>query len=131
MQSVPRSCLVVEDSPAMRRLLVSTLSSISGLHITEAENGLEGIRKLARTRFDIILTDINMPIMDGLKLVKCVRNDPGYDAIPIIIISTESTLVDRQRGLALGANAYLAKPINPTEVVTVVRQLLRFEPSLE
>jgi two-component system chemotaxis response regulator CheY len=70
-------CLVVEDSPTIRQLLVFALSRLTRLRVTEAEDGVDGLRKLAGARFDIILTDSNMPIMDGLKLVHRVRTDPA------------------------------------------------------
>jgi CheY-like chemotaxis protein len=70
------SCLIVEDSPMMRQLLVFALARVRNLRVTEADDGVDGLRKLASARYDIIVTDINMPIMDGLKLVKRVRSDP-------------------------------------------------------
>ena len=94
------SCLVVEDSPMMRQLLVFALSRVKSLHVTEADDGVDGLRKLAAGKFDIILTDINMPIMDGLKLVKRVRSDPTHKDVPIIVITTEGSSEDRQRALA-------------------------------
>jgi two-component system chemotaxis response regulator CheY len=123
------SCLVVEDSPMMRQLLVVALSRIRNLSVTEADDGVDGLRKLATGRFDIILTDINMPIMDGLKLVKRVRTDPNYKDVPIIVITTEGSSADRQRALHLGANAYIIKPIQAPQVIAKVRELLKMEPA--
>src|SRR3984893_5285139 len=99
------SCLVVEDSPMMRQLLVLALSRIKDLRVTEADDGVDGLRKLATGKFDIILTDINMPIMDGLKLVKRVRSDPTHKDTPIIVITTEGSNEDRHRALQLRGNA--------------------------
>lgn len=121
------SCLVVEDSPMMRQLLVFALARVKNLRITEADDGVDGLRKLANARFDLIVTDINMPIMDGLKLVKRVRNDPVHKATPIIVITTESAHEDRQRALDLGANAYITKPIQAPQVISTVKKLLRQE----
>jgi len=123
--SAEYSCLVVEDSPMMRQLLVLALSRLRSLRITEADDGVDGLRKLATGRFDIILTDINMPIMDGLKLVKRVRSDPAHKDVPIIIITTESSEEDRRRALQLGANAYITKPIQAPQVIAKVRELLK------
>lgn len=120
-------CLVVEDSPMMRQLLVFALSRVKQLKVTEADDGVDGLRKLAAGKFDIILTDINMPIMDGLKLVRRVRTDPVHKDVPIIIITTESAEEDRQRALALGANAYITKPIQAPQVIAKVRELLKLE----
>jgi two-component system chemotaxis response regulator CheY len=120
-------CLVVEDSAMMRQLLVFALSRVKQLKVTEADDGVDGLRKLAATKFDIILTDINMPIMDGLKLVRRVRTDPVHKDVPIVIITTESAEEDRQRALALGANAYITKPIQAPQVIAKVRELLGIE----
>jgi two-component system chemotaxis response regulator CheY len=120
-------CLVVEDSQMMRQLLVFALSRIKQLKVTEADDGVDGLKKLAQSRFDIIVTDINMPIMDGLKLVKRVRTDPIHKDVPIVIITTESAEEDRQRALSLGANAYITKPIQAPQVIAKVKELLGIE----
>src|ERR1035437_10366508 len=114
--SAEYTCLVVEDSPMMRQLLVFALSRVKNLMVTEADDGVDGLRKLAGAKFDLILTDINMPIMDGLKLVKRVRSDPMHKDTPIIIITTEGSTEDRQRALQLGANAYMTKPIQAPQI---------------
>jgi len=123
--STEYTCLVVEDSPMMRQLLVFALSRVKNLKVTEADDGVDGLRKLAGTKFDLILTDINMPIMDGLKLVKRVRSDPMHKETPIIIITTEGSTEDRQRALQLGANAYITKPIQAPQVIAKVKELLK------
>ncbi len=119
------TCLVVEDSPMMRQLLVFALSREKNLRVTEADDGVDGLRKLAGKRHDIILTDINMPIMDGLKLVKRVRTDPMHKDTPIVVITTEGSDEDRQRAIALGANAYITKPIQAPQVIAKVKELLK------
>ena len=116
--------LVVEDSPTMRQLITFALKRIPGSKIIEANDGIDALKKLSTQKFDIILTDINMPIMDGLKLVSMVRNDPVHKAIPIVIITTEGADEDRQRALALGANCYIAKPIQAPLVISKVKELL-------
>ena len=121
------SCLIVEDSPMMRQLLVFALARVKNLRVTEADDGVDGLRKLATGKFDIVLTDINMPIMDGLKLVRRVRTDPVHKDVPIVIITTESAEEDRQRALALGANAYITKPIQAPRVIAKVKELLKIE----
>src|SRR5262245_34635696 len=119
------SCLVVEDSPMMRQLLVFALARVKRIAVTEAEDGVDALRKLASNRYDLILTDINMPIMDGLKLVKKIRSDAQHAATPIIIITTEGSTEDRQRAMALGANAYITKPIQAPQVIQKVKELLK------
>lgn len=116
--------LVVEDSPTMRQLISFALKRIPGSTIVEANDGIDALKKLSTQKFDIILTDINMPIMDGLKLVSMIRNDPAHKNIPIIIITTEGAEEDRKRGLALGANAYIAKPIQTQDLLNVVNEIL-------
>jgi two-component system chemotaxis response regulator CheY len=118
-------CLVVEDSAMMRQLLVFALSRVKQLKVTEADDGVDGLRKLATTKFDIILTDINMPIMDGLKLVKRIRTDAAHKDVPIVVVTTETADEDRHRALALGANAYITKPIQAPLVIAKVRELLK------
>ncbi len=118
------SCLVVEDSPMMRQLLVFALARIKQLRVTEAEDGVDGLRKLADGRFDLVITDINMPIMDGLKLVQRIRVDDIHKDVPIIIITTEGSSEDRARAMALGANAYITKPIQAPQVIAQVKELL-------
>ncbi|MDH3997688.1 MAG: response regulator [Desulfuromonadales bacterium] len=116
--------LVVEDSPTMRQLIVFALKRIRGFQIVEANDGVDGLKKLSADKFDLILTDINMPIMDGLKLVSMVRNDPNYKETPIIVITTEGATEDRERALALGANEYITKPIQTMKILETVKKLI-------
>lgn len=116
--------LIVEDSPTMRQLIVFALKRLRGLNIVEANDGVDGLKKLSSEKFDLIFTDINMPIMDGLKLVSLVRNDAGYKQVPIVIITTEGASEDRERALALGANDYITKPIQTTQILDVAKRLL-------
>jgi two-component system chemotaxis response regulator CheY len=109
----------------MRQLIAFALKRIRGVRIVEANDGVDGLKKLSSERFDLILTDINMPIMDGLKLVSLVRNDANYKTIPIVVITTEGAQEDRERALALGANDYITKPIQPTKILDVARTLLK------
>jgi two-component system chemotaxis response regulator CheY len=118
------NALVVEDSPPMRKMIVFALSRVRGLNVVEADDGVDALRRIAEQRFDIIITDINMPILDGLKLVKRLRADEAYKDVPIIIITTEGAAEDRQRALALGANAYITKPIQAPQVISLVREIL-------
>ena len=116
--------LVVEDSPTMRQLIVFALKRIRGLNITEANDGVDGLKKISAEKFDLILTDINMPIMDGLKLVSLVRNDPNHKDVPIVIITTEGATEDKDRAMAIGANDYITKPIQTIKIIEVAKRLL-------
>ena len=118
------SCLVVEDSPMMRQLIVFALSRVKNVTVTETDDGIHALKKLAAERFDLILTDINMPIMDGLKLIKKIRGDDRHKDVPVIVITTEGSKEDRDRAMALGATAYITKPIQAPQVVEVVTKLL-------
>ena len=121
------NALVVEDSPPMRKMIVFALSRVRQINVFEANDGVDALRKIASTRFDIVLTDINMPILDGLKLIKRLRADESYRDVPIIIITTEGAEEDRQRALALGATAYITKPIQAQQVIQRVREILQLE----
>ncbi|MFZ3072234.1 MAG: response regulator [Thermodesulfobacteriota bacterium] len=118
--------LIIEDSPTMRQLLVFTLKRMRELEIEQAADGVEGFKKLATGKFDLILTDINMPIMDGLKFVGLLRNDAANEnkGVPIIIITTEGGESERDQGLALGANSYITKPINAVSLISAVKKHL-------
>ncbi len=116
--------LIVEDSPTMRQLISFALKRLRGIRIVEANDGVDGLKKLSSEKFDLIFTDINMPIMDGLKLVSLVRNDANYKTTPIVVITTEGAQEDRERALALGANDYITKPIQPNRILDVAKGLL-------
>jgi len=117
--------LIVEDSPTMRSLLGSALEDLGApLKITEAANGFEALRELPRERYDLIVTDINMPDINGLELVSFVKSNEAYRDIPLVIISTEGSERDREKGLGLGADAYLVKPFEPEAIRDVARELL-------
>ncbi|MDH5307755.1 MAG: response regulator, partial [Myxococcales bacterium] len=103
--------LIVEDSPTMRQLLVFALRRLKGVEIVEAQDGMDGLRKVSNDHFDIALIDINMPVMDGLKLIRLMRSEESLKEIPIVVITTEGASEDRERALSLGANEYLTKPI--------------------
>jgi two-component system chemotaxis response regulator CheY len=123
--SEPLRALVVEDSPTMRQLICFALRRIKGLEVVEADDGVEGMKKLSVSKFNILITDINMPVMDGLKLVSLVRRDEIHKEIPIVVITTEGAAEDRQRAIHLGANAYITKPIQAPQVINCVRELLK------
>ena len=116
--------LIVEDSPTMRQLIGFALKRLPGAEITEASDGVDGLKKINSNRFDLIITDINMPVMDGLKLIALIRRDVNYRSIPIMIITTEGGAEDRERALALGADAYVTKPVQAGHVLDTVRGLL-------
>ena len=117
--------LIVEDSPTMRALLVSALEDLGApLKISEVESGFEALRRLPRESYDLILTDINMPDINGLELVSFVKTNEAYRSIPLIIVSTEGSDRDRDKGMSLGADAYVVKPFDPEDLRELARDLL-------
>ncbi|BDG06939.1 response regulator [Anaeromyxobacter paludicola] len=120
------SALVVDDSGAMRKQLAYALQRVMGIHATEATDGADAWRKLSTGSYDVVLTDINMPLMDGLKLIALVRQSGGvHQRVPIVVITTEGATEDRRRAMDLGASAYLVKPVQSQQVVEAVRQLFK------
>lgn len=121
---MPPKILIVEDSSTMRSLIVSTLEEGGVYDIHESPNGFEALKMLPHTRFDLILTDINMPDINGLELVSFIRSQERYREIPLIIISTEGSTRDREKGMKLGANEYLVKPFVPEQLQELVKKYL-------
>jgi len=119
--------LIVEDSPTMRQLLVFALKRLKNVEIVEAQDGMDGLRKVSSDHFDLALIDINMPVMDGLKLIRLIRGEENLKAMPIVVITTEGAKEDRERALGLGANEYLTKPIQANRVLAVAKGLLKID----
>jgi two-component system chemotaxis response regulator CheY len=117
--------LIVEDSPTMRQLLVFALKRLQGVELVEARDGMDGLRKVTSDHFDLALVDINMPVMDGLKLIHLIRDEESLKGMPIVVITTEGAEEDRARALALGADEYLTKPVQANRVLAVVKGLLK------
>ena len=119
--------LIVEDSPMMRQLLTFALKRLKDVDIVEAQDGMDGLRKVTSDHFDLALIDINMPVMDGLKLISLIRGEDGLKDMPVVVITTEGAKEDRTRALSLGANEYLTKPIQANQVLSVAKSLLKIE----
>jgi two-component system chemotaxis response regulator CheY len=116
--------LVVEDSAMMRQLIMFALARIPGMRCTEADDGADALRKLKGQRFDVVLLDINMPMMDGLKLLEVIRKNPTHAAVPVVMLTTEGRPEDIERAMELGATRYLTKPVQAQEVIDVVNEVL-------
>jgi len=119
--------LIVEDSPTMRQLLVFALKRIKGADLVEAQDGMDGLRKVTSDHFDLALVDINMPVMDGLKLISLIRGEESLKGMPIVVITTEGAKEDRERALSLGADEYLTKPIQANRVLSLAKSMLKIE----
>jgi two-component system, chemotaxis family, chemotaxis protein CheY len=121
---VTKKILVVDDSATMRSMLMSIIEEIKDVELVEASNGFEALKALPQQSFDLIMTDINMPEINGLEIVHFVKNNPTYRNIPLIIISTEHGQADIKKGLALGAQKYITKPFDPDQLKKTVKELL-------
>jgi two-component system chemotaxis response regulator CheY len=119
--------LIVEDSPTMRQLLMFALNRLKDIEIVEASDGMDGLRKVTSDHFDLAFVDINMPVMDGLKLISLIRGEQSLEEMSICVITTEGASEDRARALSLGANEYLTKPIQANKVLAVAKSLLKIE----
>ena len=118
--------LIIEDSPATRLFIRTALqNAYPHLECLEAENGYDALKILPGSHVDLIITDINMPDINGLELVSFLKNHPHYAHLPIIIVTTEGRDDDRRRGLSLGAEAYLVKPFEPEILVRTIDDLCR------
>lgn len=122
---MPYKVLIVEDSPTIRSLIISSLEIVGDFNFVETGGGFEALKILPREKFDLIITDINMPDINGLELVSFVKKNDLYKNIPLLIISTEGSKNDIAKGLALGANEYIVKPFKPEELQKTVFKYLR------
>ncbi len=116
--------LVVDDSQNMRKSVIFALQKWPEMVCIEAQDGAEALKKMTLGKIDIVITDINMPLLDGLKLIAHIRQQPQWQAVPIVVITTESAEEDRARAMNLGANAYLTKPVQAPDVMREVKRLL-------
>ena len=115
-----RRVLLVEDSASMRAFVRASLSSagaLGELEIVEAQSGFDALRLLPRGAWDLVITDINMPDINGLELISFIRKNEAHKTTPILIISTASSERDRERGMTLGASGYLVKPFTAEVLV--------------
>ena len=118
--------LVVEDSSAMRAFVRAALEDAGIVRdVVEASSGFEALRVLPREAFELAIVDINMPDVNGLELIRFMRGSEAHKATPLLVISSEASERDRERGLNLGANAYLAKPFTPEALLAAVRSLVQ------
>ncbi|UCE87351.1 MAG: response regulator [Deltaproteobacteria bacterium] len=120
-----RRILIVEDSPTVRHFLGFALRRLRDVDVVEAVDGMDGLRKLTGDHFDLALVDINMPVMDGLKLIHLIRGEESIQDMPVVVVTTEGGSEDRERALALGANEYLTKPVQTGRLLEVVQGLLK------
>jgi two-component system chemotaxis response regulator CheY len=117
------SILTVDDSPSLRMAIRIALTG-AGYSVTEAGDGVEGLTKAKGSRFDMIITDLNMPNMDGLTMIRELRKDPAQCGTPIIFLTTESDDGIKQQAKSAGATGWLVKPFVPEQLIKVSRKVL-------
>jgi DNA-binding response OmpR family regulator len=116
--------LTVDDSASVRKLVQSTLR-FKSYDVMAAADGVEALEALQRDQFNLVVLDINMPRLDGLSLLKTIRERPEWDSMLVLMLTTEGQETDRDQALALGANDYMVKPFKPTQLLARVEELLR------
>jgi len=121
---VPR-VLVVDDSRTARAFAAAALESASDIEVSEAGSGVEALKLLPQGRYDLVITDINMPDINGLELIRFARSHEHYRDTPLIIITTDAADADRERAMALGATEYLVKPFTAEALLAAVRRHLQ------
>ena len=121
---MPKRILIVDDSDMTRRLISTAIRRLGDIEYEEAKDGFEAIQKLSTKLFDLLFVDINMPNINGLELIDYCKQSEQYQQIPIIIISTEDSLKDQEKGLALGASDYLMKPIQLDRLIEMIKNTI-------
>jgi two-component system chemotaxis response regulator CheY len=119
-----KTFLIVDDSASMRQLVAFTIKD-AGYDVLLAENGKDALEKMSRAKVDMVITDLNMPEMDGITLIRELRGKVDYKFIPIIMLTTESQDVNKQEGRAAGASGWIVKPFSPSQLMDVVKKFMK------
>ena len=120
----PKSILIVEDSVTTRALIRAIIEEMGDFNTIEAGSGFDALKLLPTQEFNLVITDVNMPDINGLELINFIKNNSRYRHIPLIIVSTERSDEDKKRGMALGAVAYITKPFKAYELQEVIKTAL-------
>lgn len=126
-KKLTKSILIVEDSTTTSALIRAVIEEMGDFNTVEAGSGFEALKILPTQEFDLVITDINMPDINGLELINFIKNNPKYSHLPLIIVSTERSEEDKKRGIALGAMAYITKPFKAYELQEVIKQAIMHE----
>jgi two-component system chemotaxis response regulator CheY len=118
-----KKIMTVDDSPTIRQMLGMALQG-AGYEVVEAENGRDALLKLEAEPVSMLITDLNMPQMNGIDLIRSVRRSPGLRFMPIIMLTTESQEAKRQEGKAAGASGWIVKPVKPEQLLKVVQMVM-------
>ncbi|MEJ0049066.1 MAG: response regulator [Rhodospirillales bacterium] len=117
-----KRAMTVDDSKTMRDMVAFTLRG-AGFHVTAAEDGKQALGLLASNPVDVVITDLNMPVMDGVALIRALRADPRWRALPILMLTTESDSNKKAEGRSAGATGWIVKPFNPEKLIEVVKRV--------
>lgn len=120
---MPKRVLIVDDSVMIRQMVSFTLRE-AGFEVTEAENGQEGLTRIGEHAPDLIITDLNMPIMDGITLIRNARGLPSTRYTPILMLTTESQAEKKLEGKTAGATGWIVKPFDPPKLLNVISKVL-------
>lgn len=115
--------LAVDDSISIRQMVSHTLKD-AGYEVETANDGNDALKKAQQTRFDVVISDVNMPIMGGLELVKAIRSNPAYRFVPILMLTTETSMDKKQEGKQAGATGWLVKPFNPDTLLKTIKRVI-------
>jgi len=119
-----KTILIVDDSASMRQLVSFALKD-AGYDVIDAVNGKDALNKLNGTKIDMVITDLNMPEVDGIEFIKQLRNKPGYKFMPIVMLTTESQESKKQEGKQAGASGWIVKPFTPEQLIDIVKKFAR------
>jgi len=115
--------LAVDDSSSMRQMVSFTLKG-AGYQVVEAADGQEALNKAKAQKFDLIITDVNMPVMDGITFIRNLRGEANYKFTPMLMLTTESAADKKAEGKAAGATGWIVKPFNPDQLLNTVKKVL-------
>jgi two-component system, chemotaxis family, chemotaxis protein CheY len=121
---MPKTVLVVDDSISMRQMVSFTMKE-AGFDVIEGSNGQDAIMRVQGKSVNLVITDLNMPVMDGLSMIRQLRGKPEFKFTPILMLTTESQQEKRQEGKAAGATGWIVKPFNPEQLLQVVAKVVR------
>ena len=119
-----KTFLIVDDSASMRQLIAFTIKD-AGYEVLLAENGRDALEKMSRAKVDMVITDLNMPEMDGISFIRELRGKADYKFVPIVMLTTESQEAKKQQGRAAGASGWIVKPFSPSQLMDVVKKFLK------
>jgi two-component system, chemotaxis family, chemotaxis protein CheY len=119
-----KTIITVDDSRSIRQLVAYTLTT-AGYQVLEAGDGREGLEKLKTSKADLVITDLNMPNMDGIAMIRALRTLPSYKFVPILMLTTESQESKKSEGKSAGATGWIVKPFTPEQLLSTIQKVLR------